>query len=63
MSELLALVKGELLVLDSLLDGKGWPLVHFKVEVTGMGAKRFGVNGGEADGSLVLLRQRLQGLC
>lgn len=29
--ELLALIQGELLVLDSLLDGKGGPFVHFKI--------------------------------
>ena len=39
MCEFLALVKGELLVLDGLLDGEGGPFVDFKVEVSGVGTE------------------------
>ncbi len=60
--ELLALVKGELLVLDGLLDCKGGPFASFEVEVLGVGAKGFGIDGGEADGTLVFLSDRLKGL-
>jgi len=60
--ELLALIQGELLVLDSLLDGKGGPLVHFKIQITGVGAEGFGVNDGEVDLALVFLGNGLEGL-
>jgi hypothetical protein len=60
--ELLALIQGELLVLDSLLDGKGGPLVHFKIQITGVGAEGFGVNDGEVDLALVFLGNWLEGL-
>lgn len=53
--ELLGLVEWELLVLDGFLDGKGGPLAVFEIEITSVRAKGFGVNGGEADRSLVLL--------
>lgn len=58
--KLLILVKGELLVLDSLLDGKSWPFAVFEVQVTSVCAKGLGVNGGEADDPLVLLCERLE---
>lgn len=46
MCKLLALVKGEFLVLDGLLNREGGPLVDFKVEVTGVGTECLGVDGG-----------------
>ena len=58
--KLLTLVKGEFLVLDSLLDGEGGPFAIFEVQITGMCAKGFGVNSGEADNPLVLLCQGLE---
>ena len=61
--ELLVLVKGELLVLDRLLDGEGGPFVDFEVEVAGVGAKRLGVDCGEAKGTFVFLSEWLECLC
>lgn len=60
--ELLALVKGEFLVLDGLLDREGGPFVGFEVEIGRVGAKGFGIDGGEADSTLVLFCDRLEGL-
>ena len=60
--ELLGLVKGKLLVLDGLLDRKGRPFVGFEVEILGVGAKGFSVDGGEADDTLVFLSDGLEGL-
>lgn len=60
MCNLLALVKGEFLVLDSLLDCKGRPLVDFEVEVTGVGAERLGVNSCDVNLALVFLRDGLE---
>lgn len=54
--ELLALVKGEFLVLHGLLNGESGPLVNFEVQITSVSAERLGVNGREAERSLVLLR-------
>lgn len=62
LGELLALIQGELLVLDGFLNGKGGPLVHFEVQVPGVGAKGFGVNDGEVDLALVFLGNGLEGL-
>ncbi len=59
--ELLALVKGEFLILDGLLNRKGGPFVSFEVEVRGVGAKGLGVDGSEADGPLVLFCDGLKG--
>ena len=53
--ELLALVEGELLVLDCFLDGEGGPLVDLKVQVAGMRAIRLRVDDSEVDGTLVFL--------
>ena len=39
MGELLALIKGEFLVLDSLLNGKCGPFVDFQVQVTSVRSK------------------------
>ena len=61
MSELLALVEGEFLVFDCLLDCECGPLVNFQVQVTGVCAERFGVNGCEAELSFVFLREGLEG--
>ena len=60
--KLLALVKGKLLVLGSLLDRKGGPFVGFKVEVGRVGAKGLGVDCGEAYSPPVLLGNGLEGL-
>lgn len=60
LGQFLALVEGEFLVLDGFLDGEGGPFVDFEVEVAGVGAEGFGVDGGEADLALVLLGDRLQ---
>lgn len=57
--QLLALVKGEFLVLDGLLNSEGGPLVGFKVQIARMSAKGFGVDGCEADYALVLFSNRL----
>lgn len=55
------LVKGELLVLDGFLNGKGRPLL-LQVEISGVSTKRFGINGGEANDTFMLLGEGLQGL-
>ena len=60
MSERLALLIGELLVLDCLLDGKGGPFAGFEVQVVGVGAVSLGVDGCEADDSLVFFGEGLQ---
>ena len=60
--KLLALVKGEFLVLDGLLNGKSGPFVGLEVEVGGVGTKGFGIDRGEADGTPVLLGNGLEGL-
>lgn len=60
MSDLLGLVKGKFLVLLSLLDGERGPFAILQVEVLGVGAKGFGVDGGEVDRTLVFLSQRLE---
>lgn len=61
--KLLVLVKGEFLVLDGLLNSERGPFVNLKVQITGMGAEGLGINGCEADLSLVFLGKRLEGLC
>lgn len=61
LGDLLALVEGEFLVLDGLLNRKGRPCL-LEVQVTSMSTKRFRINGGEADDTLVFLGKRLQGL-
>lgn len=58
--DFLFLVEGEFLILDSLLDSESWPFAIFEVEVASVCAERLGVNGGEADDTLVLLCQRLE---
>ena len=60
MCDFLVLVIGKFLILDSLLDSESWPFAIFEVEVTSVCAERLGVNGGEADDTLVLLCQRLK---
>ncbi len=52
--KLLSLVKRKFLVLDCLLDGESWPFAILEVKVTSMRAEGLGVNGGEADDTLVL---------
>lgn len=61
LGDLLALVKGEFLVLDGLLNRKGRPCL-LEVQVPSMSTKRLRINGGEADDTLVFLGKRLQGL-
>lgn len=53
--QLLALVVGVFLILDGLLDRKSGPFVDFEIQVAGVSAKGFGINGCEADSTLVLL--------
>lgn len=60
--DLLALVEGEFLVFDRFLDGESGPLVGLEVEITCVGAKGFGIDGGEIDLAFVLLRDGLQSL-
>ena len=62
MRNLFALVEGEFLVLDGFLNGECGPLVGFKVEITGVGAKGLGVDGSQIDLAFVLLRDGLQRL-
>lgn len=62
LGELLLLVKGELLVLDDLLDGEGGPLAVLEVEVLGVSAESLSVDGCEIDLALVFLGKGLQGL-
>ena len=62
LGELLLLIKGELLVLDCLLDGEGGPLAVLQVEVLRVGAEIFGVDGGEVDLTLMFLGKGFQGL-
>ncbi len=57
------LAKGVFGVFDGVLDGEGGPFALFKVQISGVGAERFGVNGREVDDTLVLLGDWLQGLC
>ena len=58
--ELLVLAKRIFLVLGRLLDGESWPFAIFQVQVTSVCAESLGVNGGEADDTLVLLCERLE---
>ena len=55
--------KGVFLVLVDLLDGEGWPFVGWEVEVAGVGAKGFRVDGSEVDFSLVCFCDRFEGDC
>ena len=52
--DLFCLVVGEFLVLGDVLDGEGGPSVDLEVQVAGVGAEGFGVDGGEVDGAFVL---------
>lgn len=58
--ERLALVKGELLIFDGLLDRKGGPFTSLEVQVVSVSTESFGVDGCEADDSLVFFRHRLE---
>ncbi len=62
LGKLLALVKGKFLILDGFLDGEGREFLGVEVEVAGVSAKRFGVNGGEVEFALMFDCQRLEGL-
>ena len=62
MSDLLLLVKGELLVLDGLLDGESGPLVGREVEISSMRTERFSINSSKVDSTLMLCGKRLEGL-
>ena len=59
LSQLPGLVEGEFLILDGLLDGKRRPFIDFEVQVASVSAKCLGVNGCEADSSLMLLSNGL----
>lgn len=63
LSKLLRLIKGKLLILDSLLDGKGWPLVDFEVKVSCVGAEGFRVNDSKVDLAFMLLCDGFERLC
>lgn len=58
--KLLVLIKRKFLIFDGLLDGESWPFAILEVQITGMCAESLSVNGGEADDTLVLLRERLE---
>ena len=62
LGDLLLLVKGELLVLDDLLNGEGGPFAVLQIQVLRVGAESFCVNRGEVDFALMLLGKGLQGL-
>ena len=61
--DFLGLVKGEFLVLNSLLDSKCGPFAVFEVEITSVCAECLGINGGEAEDPFVLLCQWLKFNC
>lgn len=61
-SDVTGLSEGELQVLARVLDGEGWPLANLKIEVAGVLAEGFGVNGSEVDLALVLLSDGFEGL-
>ena len=44
LGKFLCLIKGELLVLDGLLDGKGWPFVDLEIQITSVGSEGFCIN-------------------
>lgn len=58
--ERFALVQRELLIFDSLLDRKGGPFVGLEVQVVSVSTESFGVDGCEADDSLMFFRHRLE---
>ena len=58
--KLLLLIERKLLILDRLLDGESWPFAIFEIQVTGVCTESLGINGGEADNTLVLLCERLE---
>lgn len=58
--KLLVLIKRKFLILDRLLDGESWPFAVFEVQVTSVCAECLRVNGGKADDTLMLLRERLE---
>lgn len=55
LGKLLGLVERKFLVLDSLLNGEGWPFIHFEVEIAGVSTKGFGVDDSEVDFAFVFL--------
>ena len=60
MRDLFALVEGEFLVLDSLLDSEGGPFVGFEVQVARVGSKGLGVDGGDVELAFVFLGDGLE---
>ncbi len=62
MGDLLLLVKGELLVLDGLLDGESGPFVGHEVEISSMRTERFSIDSSKVDSTLMLCGKRLEGL-
>ena len=62
MGELLALIKGEFLILDGFLNSKSREFVSLQVEIAGMSAKGFGINDSKVDFALVFDGQRLESL-
>ena len=63
LSKLLRLIKRELLILDSLLDGKGRPLVDFEVKITSVGAEGFRVNDSKVNLAFMFLCDGFERLC
>jgi hypothetical protein len=59
-SDFLILGEWEFLVLGNVLNGKGGEFIGFEIEVSGVGAKGFGVDGGEVDGSFVFFGDGLE---
>ena len=52
--------EGELLVLDCILDSEGRPFADLEVQVAGVSAESFGINGGKVDFALVFLSEGLE---
>lgn len=59
---LLALVIGELLIFDGLLDSECRPFVNLQVQVASVCAECLGVNSGEAKHTLMFLSKGLEDL-
>ena len=60
MCNLLALVKGEFLVLDGFLNCESGPFVGFEVEIASVCAEGLGVDGSDVDLALVFLGDGLE---
>lgn len=54
--DFLILRHGIFLILDGLLNGKGWPLAYFEVQILPVLSKGLGINGSNVDVALVFFR-------